>query len=184
MSLPSGNLPYYTEGLNLISQNQQNPKESFNLWAYWTGFTLKTGPNPPSPSLWVGLKSLVAETRTWKVKTFCSWAEILSISSSRPLGQGRGRRRSESIVGNIRKREKVESKEETYLDWSCVWKVWWFFERSSWTWSRQDCSFESSLWPSHGKSTERLGTEKRNGRPRKRNRIGDVGLRSIGFRRL
>lgn len=43
--------------------------------------TLKTGPNPPWPSLLSGWKSLVAETRVSKANTFCSWAAIFSISS-------------------------------------------------------------------------------------------------------
>lgn len=45
-------------------------------------FTLKTGPNPPSPSFREGWKFLVAATRALKGKSFCSWAAIVSKSSS------------------------------------------------------------------------------------------------------
>lgn len=65
--------------------------------------TLKTGPKPPSPSLWVGWKSLVAASKVSKGKSFCScWAILSKSSSFCPSDQSKqSKNRNQIMVRNI-----------------------------------------------------------------------------------
>ena len=74
--------------LPVLLRNFQSDQQNSGFTAtpnYREIITLYTGPNPPSPSLWVRWKSLVAETRVSNENCFCSRAAIVSMSSSPSL---------------------------------------------------------------------------------------------------